>query len=118
MMFISYKDLEAAVNSLSDRNDVSTVNLMLKQREYPHSVLNTACHMAMQLEKINFVALLLRHGATPSPADLVHKMIRYCEHPTIIQYLCGWTKENWTTSDPELASLEWHCDYIKEKVTT
>ena len=109
-------DLEAAVNSLSDRDDVSTLHLMLKQREYPHAVLNTACQTAMQLEKISFVALLLRHGATPSPAELVQKMTRFCEHPTIQQYLCGWTKENWTTNDPELTSMEWHYDYIKEKV--
>jgi hypothetical protein len=111
-------DLKAAVDALSDRNDVSTLNLMLKQREYRHEVLNTACQMAMQLEKVNFVALLLRHGATPSPEELVHKMIKFCEHPTIQQYLCGWTKENWITTDPELPSMEWHCDYTKEKVIT
>ncbi len=111
-------DLKAAVNALSDRNDVSTLNLMLKQREYHHTILNTACQMAMQLKKLNFVALFLRHGATPSTEELVHKMIRFCEHPTIQQYLCGWSKEKWITTDPELPSMEWHRDYTKEKVIT
>ena len=107
-------DLEATIKSLSDRNDTSTFNLMLKQKEYPHAMLNTACQMAMQLENINFVALLLRHGATPSATELVQKMTRFCEHPTIQQYLCGWTKENW--NNPELSSVEWNYDYVKEKV--
>lgn len=111
-------DLKAAINALSDRNDVCTVNFMLKQQEYPQVVLNAACHMAMQLEKINFVALLLQHGATPSPTELVQKMTRFCEHPTIQQYLSGWTKENWIANDPELTSVEWHYDYTKEKVIT
>ena len=109
-------DLESAVTSLSDRNDVSTLNLMLKQQQYPHAMLDTACQKAMQLEKINFVALLLRCGATPSPAELVQKMTRFCEHPTIQHYLCGWSKENWTTNNPDLTSMEWHYDYVKEKV--
>ena len=119
-VLLENSDLKAAVNVLSDRNNVSTLNLMLKQRKYHHAILNTACQMAMQLGKVNFVALLLRYGATPSPEELVHKMIRFCEHPTIQQYLCGWTKENWITIDPELTSVdpEWHYDCTKEKVTT
>ena len=83
-------------------------------------MLNAACQTAIQLGKINFVALLLRHGATPSLAELVHEMIRFCEHPTIQQYFCGWSKENWTADDPDLklTSMEWHYDYSKEKVIT
>ena len=114
-VLLTNNDLEDAVKFLLDEN-VHELNLMLKQRDYPHAVLNTACQIAMQLEKINFVALLLRHGATPSPTKLVHKMTRFCEHPTFQQYLSGWTKKNWMASDPELNSMEWHCDYTNEKV--
>ena len=114
-VLLENSDLQAAVNALSDRNDVGTFNLILKQRKYHHAVLNTACQRAMKFGKVNFVALFLRHGAAPSPEELVHKMIRFCEHPTIQQYLCGWTKENWITT--ELTSVEWHYDCTKEKVT-
>ena len=115
-LLLRNSDLIAAVSALSDGNDVRILDLMLKQREYPQTTLNKACQMAMQFEKINFVALFLRHGATPSAGELVQKMTRFCEHPTIQQYLNGWTKENWITNDPELTSMEWHYDYIKEKV--
>ena len=108
-------DLEDAV-TLLPLSRVCTLKLVLKQREFPCTTLNTACQKAMHLEKIDFVALLLKHGATPSPSKLVHEMIRFCEHPTIQQYLNGWTTTEWATSNPKLDSEEWYYDYTKEKV--
>ena len=105
-------DLVKSVTSLP----LSSVELMLKQREFPCTMLNTACQKAMYLEKIDFVVLLLKHGATPSPSKLVHNMIRFCEHPTIQQYLNGWTTMEWGTSNMKLDSEEWYYDYAKEKV--
>ena len=110
-------DLEEAVISLPDTK-VCTLKLMLEQGEFSQAVLNTACQKAMSLEKIKFVALLLYHGATPSPSELVQRMIRFCEHPMIQWYLSGLSTDcviynSWSST---LCSEEWSYDYASEKV--
>ena len=90
---------------------------MLQQREFSQAILNTACQKAMSLEKIKFVALLLYHGATPSPSELVQRMIRFCQHPMIQWYLSGLSTDCVAYScSSTLCSEEWSYDYASEKV--
>lgn len=115
-MLSTVGDLEEAVISLPDTK-VCTLMLMLEQGEFSQAVLNKACQKAMHLEKIKFVALLLYHGATPSPSELVQRMIRFCEHPMIQWYLSGLSTDCVAYSCcSTLCSEEWTYDYASEKV--
>ena len=108
------RSLLESVESSLDTN-VHELKCTLEQREFSHSELNVACLKAMDLSKINFVALLLRHGATPSSSQLVSKIKKSCEHPTILQYLSGWTTTDWAST--VLDSEVWCYDYAEEKVS-
>lgn len=110
------RSLLESVESLLDTN-VHELKCTLEQREFSHSELNVACLKAMDLSKINFVTLLLRHGATPSSSQLVSKMKKSCEHPTILQYLSGWTTTDWANAVLDSDLEVWNYDYAEEKVS-